>query len=66
MTVPCSTSCYHTAKSAVHPGCLPASSGASATVAQQADASRIEALEARGEQLEAQLQRLCAALGNSD
>lgn len=45
---------------------LPASSGASATVAQQADASRIEALEARVEQLEAQLQRLCEALGNSD
>ena len=41
-------------------------SGNGATVSSAADASRIEALEARVELLEAQVQRLRAALGDSD
>lgn len=45
---------------------LPASSGAGATNCPPADEGRIEALETRLAALEAQVQRLCAALGDSD
>ena len=44
---------------------VPASSGASTTPSAAADDRRIEALEARIATLEAQVQRLCSALGES-
>ena len=44
---------------------LPASSGASTTPSATTDDRRIEALEARVATLEAQVQRLCSALGES-
>ena len=44
---------------------LPSASGSSATAVPGAEAQRLEALEARVAALEAQVQRLCAALGDS-